>query len=69
MSAQIVPLRKARSKRNMTSSPKGRKNNTAYRVHEHLKMRVAVERARLKAHVVLPVEHRSKHRDILYGVW
>ena len=36
MSAQIVPLRKAGSKRNVTSSPKGRKQNTAYRVHEHL---------------------------------
>ena len=34
MSAQIVALRKAGSKRNVTSSPKGRKKNTAYRVHE-----------------------------------
>jgi hypothetical protein len=36
MSAQIVPLREAGSKRNVTSSPKGRRKNTAYRVHEHL---------------------------------
>jgi site-specific recombinase XerD len=36
MSAQIVPLRKAKSKRNATSSPNGRKANEAYRVREHL---------------------------------
>ena len=36
MSAKIVPLRKAGSKRNATSPTKGRKKNTDYRVHEHL---------------------------------
>jgi site-specific recombinase XerD len=36
MSAQIVHLRKAESKRNATSPAKGRKANAAYRVREHL---------------------------------
>ena len=34
MTAQVVPIRDVGSERNVTS--KGRRKNTAYRVHEHL---------------------------------
>jgi type 1 fimbriae regulatory protein FimB/type 1 fimbriae regulatory protein FimE len=62
MSAEIVPLRKAGSKRNATSSTKGRKKNTHYRVHEHLtedqmaKLLTALKR------------NRHGHRDWLIGL-
>jgi type 1 fimbriae regulatory protein FimB/type 1 fimbriae regulatory protein FimE len=61
MSAQIVPLRKARSKRNATSL-KGRKKNTEYRVHEHLtEHQMAKVLAALKS-------NRHGHRDWLIGL-
>ena len=62
MSAQIVPLRKAGSKRNVTSSPKGRKNNTAYRVHEHL------TEAQMAKLLTALKRNRHGHRDWLIGL-
>ena len=62
MSAQIVPLREARSKRNATSSMKGRKKNTAYRVHEHL-----TEKQMNKLLAALK-RNRHGHRDWLIGL-
>src|SRR6478736_1570508 len=62
MSAQIVPLRKAGSKRNVTSSPKGRKKNTAYRVHEHL------TEAQMAKLLTALKRNRHGHRDWLIGL-
>jgi site-specific recombinase XerD len=62
MSAQIVPLREARSKRNVTSSPKGRKKNTAYRVHEHL------TEAQMAKLLTALKRNRHGHRDWLIGL-
>src|SRR6478735_11407218 len=62
MSAQIVPLRKAGSKRNVTSSPKGRKKNTAYRVHEHL------TEAQMAKLLTALKRNRHGHRDWVIGL-
>ena len=62
MSAQIVPLREAGSKRNVTSSPKGRKKNTAYRVHEHL------TEAQMAKLLTALKRNRHGHRDWLIGL-
>jgi site-specific recombinase XerD len=62
MSAQIVPLRKARSKRNVTSSLKGREKNTAYRVHEHL------TEAQMAKLLTALKRNRHGHRDWLIGL-
>src|SRR6476469_7610281 len=62
MSAQIVPLRGAGSKRNVTSSLKGRKKNTAYRVHEHL------TEAQLAKLLCALKRNRHGHRDWLIGL-
>jgi site-specific recombinase XerD len=62
MSAQIVPLRKAKSKRNATSSPTGRKANEAYRVREHL---TEAEMDKLLAALK---RNRHGHRDWLIGL-
>ena len=62
MSAQIVPIRDAKSKRNVTSSAKGRKANETYRVREHL---TEAEMDRLLAAL-----RRKRHgnRDWLIGL-
>src|SRR5262249_3151705 len=62
MSAEIVPLRKARSKRNATSSSKGRKKNTDYRVHEHL------TEDQLDKLLATLKRNRHGHRDWLIGL-
>jgi site-specific recombinase XerD len=62
MSAQIVSIREANSKRNATSSAKGRRRNDDYRVREHLtetevdKLLGALKR------------NRHGHRDWLIGL-
>ena len=62
MSAHIVPIRDAKSKRNATSSAKGRKANETYRVREHL---TEAEMDRLLAAL-----RRKRHgnRDWLIGL-
>ena len=62
MSAQIVPLREAGSKRNVTSSPKGRKKNSDYRVHEHL------TEAQMAKLLTALKRNRHGHRDWLIGL-
>ena len=62
MSAQIVPLREAGSKHNVTSSPRGRKKNRAYRVHEHL------TEAQMAKLLTALKRNRHGHRDWLIGV-
>jgi integrase len=62
MSAQIVPLPKAGSKRNVTSSPTGRKKNTAYRVHEHL------TEAQMAKLLTALKRNPHGHRDWLIGL-
>ena len=62
MSAPIVPLRKAGSNRNATSSTKGRKKNTAYRVHEHL------TEAQMAKLLTALKRNRHGHRDWLIGL-
>lgn len=62
MAAQIVRLNAAKSKRNATSSAKGRKANDAYRVREHL---TEAEMAKLLAALK---RNRYGHRDWLIGL-
>ena len=62
MSAQIAPLRQAGSKRNATSSTRGRKKNSDYRVHEHL---TEDQMAKLLAALK---RNRHGHRDWLIGL-
>jgi type 1 fimbriae regulatory protein FimB/type 1 fimbriae regulatory protein FimE len=62
MSAKVVRLRPAKSKRNATSSAKGRKANEAYRVREHL---TEAEMARL---LTALRRNRHGHRDWLVGL-
>jgi len=62
MSAQIAPLRLAGSKRNATSSTRGRKKNSDYRVHEHL---TEDQMAKLLAALK---RNRHGHRDWLIGL-
>ncbi len=62
MSAQIVPLREAGLKRNVTSSSKGRKKNAAYRVHEHL------TEAQMAKLLTALKRNRHGHRDWLIGL-
>jgi type 1 fimbriae regulatory protein FimB/type 1 fimbriae regulatory protein FimE len=61
MAGEIVRLRKAGSKRNATSL-KGRKKNSAYRVHEHL---TEEQMAKLLAALK---RKRHGHRDWLIGL-
>ena len=60
--AQIAPLRQAGLKRNATSSTKGRKKNSDYRVHEHL---TEDQMAKLLAALK---RNRHGHRDWLIGL-
>jgi type 1 fimbriae regulatory protein FimB/type 1 fimbriae regulatory protein FimE len=62
MSVEIVRLREAGSKRNATSSTKGRKKNTDYRVHEHL---TEDQMAKLLAALK---RNRHSHRDWLIAL-
>jgi site-specific recombinase XerD len=62
MGAKIVPLRKAKSKRNATSSAKGRQTNETYRVREHL---TEVEMDKV---LTALKRNRHGHRDWLIGL-
>ena len=62
MSAKVVRLRPAKSKRNATSSVKGRRANEAYRVREHL---TEAEMAKL---LTALRRNRHGHRDWLIGL-
>jgi type 1 fimbriae regulatory protein FimB/type 1 fimbriae regulatory protein FimE len=62
MSAQIVRLNEVKTKRNATSSAKGRKANDAYRVREHL---TEAEMAKL---LVALKRNRHGQRDWLIGL-
>ena len=62
MSAKVVRLRPAKSKRNATSSVKGRRANEAYRVREHL---TEAEMAKL---LTALRRNRHGHRDWLIAL-
>src|ERR1700728_3067169 len=62
MAAQIVPLTRAKSKRNATSSLKGRKGNETYRVREHL------TEAEMDKLLGALKRNRHGHRDWLIGL-
>jgi site-specific recombinase XerD len=62
MSGKIVPLRRAKKRRNATSRSKGRQRNDAYRVREHL---TEAEMDKLLAALK---GNRHGHRDWLIGL-
>ena len=62
MAAKIVPLARAKSKRNATSSLKGRKGNETYRVREHL------TEAEMDKLLGALKRNRHGHRDWLIGL-